>query len=233
MAAVTFRGLDARTGLIRWGLAAVAAGLVIGATVPGVVDGLGAAWTGNRQALVWLVERVLAFMAYFAIAGSVVYGLLLSTKILDAIAHRPISFTLHQDLSAIGIGLAAVHGMLLAIDTNVTFTIAQVLVPGMAPYQPLAVAVGQVSLYLAGIVLASFYVRRHIGQRAWRTLHYLTFLAFAGSTIHGIAAGSDTGTPWAQAIYLGAATITVFLLTYRIGMSVAERAERDGRRALA
>jgi predicted ferric reductase len=230
MAAVTFRGLDARTTLVRWGLVAIAVGLVAGATLPGVFDGLGAAWTGNRQALVWLVERVLAFLAYFALAGSVIYGLLLSTKVLDAIAHRPVSFTLHQDLSAIGIGLAAVHGMMLAMDKNVPFTIAQVLVPGLAPYQPLAVAAGQVALYLAGIVLASFYVRRHIGQRAWRMLHYVTFLAFAGATIHGIAAGSDTGTPWAQAIYLAAATITVFLLTYRIAMSIAARA---GRRSLA
>ena len=49
-------------------------------------------------------------------AGSVVYGLLLSTKLLDAIAHRPISFSLHQDLAAIGLGLAAIHGMLLGLD---------------------------------------------------------------------------------------------------------------------
>jgi DMSO/TMAO reductase YedYZ heme-binding membrane subunit len=73
------------------------------------------------------------------------------------------------------------------------------------------------------IVTASFYVRRHIGQRAWRTLHYLTFLAFLVATAHGIASGTDSGTGWAQAMYIGSAVTVGFLLTYRIVVSVAAR----------
>ena len=142
-----------------------------------------------------MFERLFAFLAYGAMTGSVIYGLLLSTKILDAIAHRPITFALHQDLASIGVGLAAVHGMLLALDTTVPFSLAQIAVPGLAPYAPLAVAAGQVALYLMAVVVASFYLRRRIGQRAWRTLHYLTFLAFVGATVHGIAAGTDSTTP--------------------------------------
>jgi len=40
-----------------------------------------ASWPGNTSAR-W------GFLAYLVVAGSVLYGLLLSTKILDAIAHR-------------------------------------------------------------------------------------------------------------------------------------------------
>ena len=108
MAAVKFRGLDPRTGMARWGLAAVAIGIVVGRHRargrPRPRDGRG---RRTRQSLVWLFERVFAWLAYIAVAGSVIYGLLLSTKLLDAIAHRPISFSLHQDLAAIGLGLAA------------------------------------------------------------------------------------------------------------------------------
>ena len=150
-------------------------------------------------------------------AGSVIYGLLLSTKLLDAIAHRPISFSLHQDLAAIGLGLAGIHGMLLGLDHSVPFSLAQILVPGLAPHAPVAVAFGQVALYLMAAVTASFYLRRHIGQRAWRTFHYVTFLVFVGVTVHGIAAGSDSNAPWAEAIYLGSASLVLFLFTYRIG----------------
>ncbi len=178
----------------------------------------------NPQSLVWLFERLFAWLAYIAVAGSVIYGLLLSTKLLDAIAHRPISFSLHQDLAAIGLGLAGIHGMLLGLDHSVPFTIAQILVPGLAPHAPVAVAFGQVALYLMAAVTASFYLRRHIGQRAWRTFHYVTFLVFVGVTVHGIAAGSDSNAPWAEAIYLGSAALVLFLLTYRIAMSMAARA---------
>ena len=223
MAGVTYRGFDTRTSLTRWGLAAVAVGIVAGATVPGAVGGVAAVLDGNRSSLPWLFERLFGFLAYLAIAGSVVYGLLLSTKLLDQLAHRPVSFLLHKDLAAIGVGLAAVHGLLLGLDRTVPFSLAQILVPGSAPHATVAVAFGQVSLYLALVVTGSFYVRRHIGHRAWRALHYLTFLVFLGATVHGIAAGTDSGSGWAQAIYLVAGTTVAFLLVYRIVLSTGGR----------
>ena len=231
MAAVKFRGLDPRTGLARWGLAAVAIGIVVGGDSPGGRTRPRDRSTANPEALVWLFERLFAWLAYIAVAGSVIYGLLLSTRILDAIAHRPISFSLHQDLAAFGLGLAGIHGMLLGLDHTVPFSIAQILVPGLAPHAPVAVAFGQVALYLMAAVTASFYLRKRIGQRAWRTFHYVTFLAFAGTTVHGIASGSDSNAPWAEAIYLASALLVLFLLTYRIGMSMAARGET--RRAAA
>ncbi len=223
MAGVRYRGFDERTELVRWGLPAVAFGIILGGTLPGAVDGVIAVWQTNAASLPWLFERLFAWMAYLAMAGSVIYGLLLSTKLLDALAHRPVSFTLHQDLAAIGVGLAGIHGMLLGLDSSVPFSLAQILVPGLAPHAPLAVAAGQVALYISLVVVGSFYVRRRIGQRAWRTLHYLTFLAFLAATVHGIGAGTDTGASWAQWIYLGAGTMVWFLLVYRIGISIAAR----------
>ncbi len=123
--------------------------------------------------------------------------------------------------------------MLLGLDHTVPFTFAQILVPGLAPHAPVAVAFGQVALYLMAAVTTSFYLRKRIGQRAWRTFHYVTFLAFAGATIHGIAAGSDSNAPWAEAIYLTSAVLVLFLLTYRIGMSVVARGESSARVASA
>ena len=215
-----FRGLDPRTRWLRWSLPAIAIGIVIGATGPRALDALVATWEANRSMLPWVFERTFAFLAYLAMTGSVVYGLLLSTKILDVIAHRPITFSLHQDLASIGLGFAAVHGMLLALDKTVPFTLAQIAVPGMAPYAPVWVGAGQVALYLAAIVVGSFYLRSRIGQRAWRTLHYVTFLAFVGATVHGIMAGTDSGSAWAWWIYAGSTVAVVFLLVYRIGVSV-------------
>ena len=228
-----FRGLDPRTRLLRWGLVAVAVGMVLGATGPRALDALAAAWESNRSILPWVFERLIAYLAYLAMAGSVVYGLLLSTKLLDAIAHRPITFTLHQDLASIGVGFAAVHGMLLALDKSVPFSLAQIAVPGLAPYAPVWVAAGQFAFYLMAVVVGSFYLRRRIGQRAWRALHYVTFLAFVGATAHGILAGTDSGSGWAWWIYAGATTIVVFLLVYRIAVSISARQSTAGSRAIA
>jgi len=227
-----YEGLSAHTRLLRWGLFLVAVGVVLVATGPlawrTVADWLGA----HSDSLAWYSSRVLGFLAYGALAISVIYGLLLSTGILDRIAHRAVSLTLHQDLSAIAIGLTALHGALLALDTYVLQTVRQLTIPFASPYRPEWTGLGQVAFYLMVVVFGSFYVRRHIGQRAWRLLHYTTFLAFVGATVHGVMAGTDSPADWAFWIYSSATVAVVFLLVYRIA-AAATGSARSTRKELA
>ncbi len=218
-----YRGLDPRTRLLRWALflAAVAVTLVV--TGGGAIDAATTWLTTEQDRLPWYATRLLGLLSYLIITGSVVYGLLLSTGILDAIAHRTVSFTLHQDLSAIGLGLAMVHAAMLVLDRSVPFTVAEVLVPFIGPYRPLWVATGQVALYLSIVVVASFSLRKRLGQKRWRTLHYVTFLAFLAATAHGLMAGTDTAAPWAFWGYLVATAMVVFLTGYRLVLAVATR----------
>jgi hypothetical protein len=218
-----FVGLDPRTRLARWALLGVALGIVLGGTLPSAVDLLARAATTQHDSLPWYGSRLLGFLAYLAISGSVVYGLLLSTGILDRIAHRPITFALHQDLGSAGLGLAGVHGALLGLDRVVPFSLTELAVPFASPYRPLWVGVGQAGFYVALIVVASFYARRRIGQRAWRRLHYLAFLSFAGGTAHGLMTGTDTGATWAFWLYAGTTAVVAFLLTYRVLLAAAKR----------
>jgi len=221
-----FVGFSARTRAVRWGLLAVSLGIVLGATVPQALGALGNAVLAQPDKLAWYAERLVGFLAYFALAGSVVYGLLLSTKLIDTRSQRAITFSLHQDLAAVGLGLAAVHGALLALDHTMPFTFAQISIPFAAPYRPIWVGVGQLAFYAALVVVWSFYARRRIGQRAWRSLHYLTFLAFLGATAHGLASGTDSGTAWAWWTYVGAGMAVAFLLTYRVSLAAVRRSGR-------
>ena len=54
------------------------------------------------------------------------------------------------------------------------------------------------------LVYVSFALRKRIGTRNWRRLHWATYAVFAGATVHGLAAGTDSGRPWAVGLYLGA-----------------------------
>jgi predicted ferric reductase len=224
--AVRYQGLDPRASAAGWGLFLIGVGFVVGATAPGAVQSIIAAASAQQDKLPWYGTRISAFLAYLAVAGSVIYGLLLTTKLLDAIAHRPVTFALHKDLALIGLGLAGVHAFLLTLDSSVPFSLADLLVPFQGPYRPLWVGIGQIAFYLALVVVAGFYVRGRIGQRAWRLVHYVTFLAFLASTVHGLQAGSDSGTPWARSIYVGATVVVVFLLVYRVTLSVSLRRSR-------
>jgi predicted ferric reductase len=220
---MTYQGLDPRTRMVRWGLFGFAVALLLVVTAPAAIDALLRVAQVAPDRLPWVATRLIGFLSYFAIAGSVIYGLLLSTKILDAIAHRPVTFALHQDLAAIGLGLAGVHAVLLGLDSSVPFSLFEIVVPFAAPYRPAWVGLGQVALYLVAIVYASFHLRRRIGQRSWRLIHYATFLSFAGATAHGILSGTDTGTAWAWWIYVVASVAVVFLTVYRVVIAVEAR----------
>jgi predicted ferric reductase len=218
-----YRGLDPRTRLLRWLLFIAAVGAVLLASGGGAIDAANAWLTAEQDRLPWYATRLLGLLSYLVITGSVIYGLLLSTGILDAIAHRTVSFTLHQDLSAIGLGLALVHAAMLTLDHSVPFTVAQVLIPFSGPYRPVWVGIGQLALYLTIVVVASFSMRKRIGQKRWRTLHYVTFLVFLAATAHGLMAGTDTAAPWAFWGYLLATAVVVFLTGYRIVLAVTAR----------
>ena len=222
-----YRGLPAPVKIVGWIAVAVAVGAVLGATGPTALERISAVAAIQPGLLAWYSVRALGFLAYFVLAASVLYGLLLSTKILDTIAHRPVSFALHKDLAIVAMILATLHAALLVFDQSFDFTARSIIVPFASPYSPVTVGIGQLTFYASFVVTASFYVRRHIGQRAWRSLHYVTFLAFIGATFHGIASGSDTGSGWAFWVYLVPATASIFLLTYRIVVSVATRVGRS------
>lgn len=218
-----YRGLPRPVQAVAWLALAAILGSVIGATLPEALRVLGATAALAPGKLAWYGVRATGFLAYFAVAGSVIYGLLLSTKLLDAIAHRPVSFALHKDLALVGLALSGLHGLLLLGDHTYSFTLAAIAIPFASPYAPAAVAVGQLAFYVMAIVTGSFYLRPQIGQRAWRTIHYLTFLGFVGVTLHGITSGSDTSAPWATWAYLVPIAAAVFFLVYRVVVSVAQR----------
>jgi predicted ferric reductase len=220
-----YRGLPRPLRIALWVIYAVVIGIVISAMLPGALRLFGAAAALAPGKLAWYGVRATGFLAYFAVAGSVIYGLMLSTRLLDAIAHRPVSFALHKDLALVGLALSGLHGLLLLGDQTFAFTPTAILIPFAAPYAPAAVGVGQLAFYLVTIVSASFYVRRQIGQRAWRLIHYLSFVAFVGVTAHGIIAGSDTGAWWAVWVYLAPTAAVVFFFVYRVIGSIAERRE--------
>jgi len=220
-----YRGLPEIVKIMGWIVLAMAFGLVVGGTAPTAFSRIAAVFQVQPGLLAWYCVRALGILAYLVLTGSILYGLLLSTKILDVIAHRPVSFALHKDLAIVALILGTLHGLLLTFDQSFNFTLVAILVPFQSPYAPVAVGIGQLTLYASAIVTASFYVRRRIGQKAWRLLHYITFLVFIGSSVHGITSGSDAGTPWAFWMYLLAVTATVFLTTYRIVVAVATRAD--------
>lgn len=164
----------------------------------------------------WALSRAAGLAAFAVISLSVVMGLLVSTKAADGFLKRPFVFEMHQFLSVLSLVLVAVHAGSLLFDGFLHFTSVSLVVPFVAPYRPFAVGLGVIAGWLAAITTASFWMRARIGQKRWRTLHYVTFLAYAGALWHGISAGTDTQLPPVYWTYIGSAALVSALMMLRI-----------------
>ena len=183
-----------------------------------------AAWLasalGPTPRVYWYLSRAAGLVAYLLVWLSVVLGLLMTNRLARVWPGGPTINDLHQFTSLLSLALAAVHVLVLLGDRYIGYSLAQLLVPfASGEYRPLWVGLGQVALYLTLPVTFSFYVRRFIGYRAWRLIHYGSFGVYVLVTLHSLTAGTDTLQPAALALY-GLTGLTIAALTvYRIGQA--------------
>lgn len=164
----------------------------------------------------WFITRSAGLIAYLLFWLSTVWGLAVSSKIFDRLLNRPFTFDTHGFLSMLALGFIFIHVGALLFDTYQPLSMMQLLVPLTSSYRPFAVGLGIVSLYLTLVVTASFYLRKRIGYKTSRMLHYLSFLAYIGATIHGVLAGTDTTLFSTQLIYEETAVVVLLLTGYWI-----------------
>jgi methionine sulfoxide reductase heme-binding subunit len=170
----------------------------------------------------WLVARAAGLVAFTLLTISVSLGLALSTRVLGPTRGKSL-LAWHQTIMWTGISMVALHGVALLLDPTIGFGLGSVLVPGMATWRPATVAAGIVTGWLMLTLAASFRVRRRIGQRRWRLLHYASFVGFFLGLWHALTAGSDLIDLRGLAFAAVAAAPVLWLTFARILMPQAAR----------
>jgi sulfoxide reductase heme-binding subunit YedZ len=163
----------------------------------------------------WILARASGLTAYVLLTLSVLAGLVLKSRPFGRAVRAAAVTDVHRFLALLALGAVAIHALALVLDSTVKVGLGALLVPGLASYRPLATGLGVAALELAALVVISFPLRRKIGMRAWRRLHWATYGVFAAATAHGLAAGTDTTRPWAFALYVGAVGAVAFATAWR------------------
>lgn len=199
-------------------LLAVSVGAVAAAIVlPNWLPGLSQSLLGSEPKAYWYLSRASATVAYALLWLSMALGLMITNKLARAWPGGPTAFDLHQFASLLGLAFALFHALILMGDKYINYDLAQVLVPfNSTGYKPVWVGLGQIGFYLLALVGLSFYVRKRMGNRRWRLIHYLSFLTFVLALLHGIFAGTDTTVQALRIFYWATGASLVFLLVYRI-----------------
>ena len=192
---------------------AFAAAVVLPAWLPGLTESL----LGSEPKAFWYLARSTGVVAYVLLWLSIVFGLVVSNKMARLWNGGPTAVELHQFVTWLAVAFGLFHALILMGDAYIKSTLVQVLAPfAYSGYEPFWVGLGQIAFYLTILVAASFYLRKRMGYRTWRTLHYVSFVIYFLLTVHGIFAGTDTTNPFVLGMYIAMSIVVYFLLIVRI-----------------
>ena len=166
--------------------------------------------------LPWYVARSSGLVAWALLAGAVVWGLLMTSKLVRQWVKNSWLLDLHRWLGGLALIFTGVHVVSILGDTYVHFGLASVLIPFASHWHPVAVSWGVASLYLLAAVELTSLARRRLPNKLWRRLHFLSFPLFVTSTIHGLSAGTDARTHLAIVTALLTVTAIAVLTALRL-----------------
>lgn len=160
----------------------------------------------------WLSSRAAGVVAFALVACSVLIGLAMANRLVRG---RSV-VKLHEHLALAGLLAIAVHAITLLGDAFLKLSPADVLIPFRMEHEPVFTGLGIIAAYLAALLGLSFYARRRVGAKRWRSLHRLTVLVYALGVIHTLGAGTDAEAPWLRAVLFATGAPILFLFLMRV-----------------
>ena len=179
----------------------------------------------------WLASRSAGIVAFCLIAASVTLGLFMSSGVYRRPGLKRDLLKVHQHLALAGLTMIGLHGVLLLGDKWLKPGVGGIAVPFVISYRPLWVGLGIIGGYLAALLGPTYFVRRRIGSRRWRTLHRATVVVYALAVAHSLGSGTDGTSAWFTVLVLFSGLPIVVLLVLRYRPSRRRRATPRARPA--
>ena len=167
----------------------------------------------------WYLTRASGLVAYALAWMSMMLGVLISNRLARMWPGGPTALALHEHTSLLALAFTAFHALVLLLlqDQTIHYSLPDIVIPfAGATYRPIQVGLGQIALYAFAVVTVTFYLRRQIGQRAWRVIHGFSYAIFVLALLHGILSGTDSTNLWVWLYYAATGISLLFLTLYRL-----------------
>jgi len=161
----------------------------------------------------WYLARGTGAVALVLLTVSVVLGVLGSLRFTAA--PRWPRFTidaLHRDVSLLVIAVLVVHIITSVLDSFAPIKLIDAIIPLVSAYRPIWMGLGALAFDLLVALVITSLVRRRLGYRTWRAVHWLAYASWPVAVLHGLGTGSDTKSLWMlilTVVCIAAVTIAV------------------------
>lgn len=150
--------------------------------------------------LFWYLNRATGIVLLVLLTASVVLGVLSMGGRPGKGLPRFVSQALHRNIALLSVLMLLAHVTTAVVDEYVDIRWWHALVPVGATYEPLWLGLGTLSLDLMLAVTVTSLMRSRLGHRSWRTIHLLSWLAWASAASHSVGIGTDLADPGGLAV---------------------------------
>jgi len=115
---------------------------------------------------------------------------------------------LHRNLALMALAFVGVHILTTVLDRFVHIGLLAAVVPFGNGYRGgFWLGLGALSFDLLLALIATSLLRRRIGVRTWRAVHWAAYACWPVALLHGIGTGTDAARPWMLALSLGCTAV--------------------------
>lgn len=164
----------------------------------------------------WYVTRASGMVAAVLLALTLIWGLLVTTKVLNRPGLPAWLTDLHRGLGGLTLVFIAIHLAAIYVDDYVHFSLTQIFVPFTSPWRTGAVALGIGAFWGLVVVQGSSLLQRRMKRQTWRRLHFLSYPIALLTALHTTLAGTDSGSPLFRYTSIGLIFVFTSLTLFRI-----------------
>ena len=164
----------------------------------------------------WYVSRASGMVAAVLVALTLVWGLLLTTKVIERRGLPAWLTDLHRALGGLAVIFVGVHLVALVADSYTYFSWKELFVPFAYAKDAGPVAWGIGAFWMLVVVEGTSLIQRKMPRKLWRGVHYLSYPVGVMVGIHAMTAGTDSGNVWFRVVTFGLIGLLTFLVIYRV-----------------
>jgi len=139
----------------------------------------------------WYASRATGVVSLVLLSAVMILGLLVNRQGRLPGLPRFAVLGLHRNLSLLAVAFVAVHVISAVADSFVSISLAAAVIPFVSAYQPFWLGLGAVSLDLMAALIVTSLLRRFIGRRTWRVVHWLAYASWPVAVAHSVGSSKD------------------------------------------
>jgi len=148
----------------------------------------------------WYLTRGAGAVSLLLLTVALVLGIIDLSRWRSERWPRFVVDALHRNVSLLALVTVVLHILTAVADSFAPISLTDAVIPFVTPYRPLWIGLGTVAFDILVAVALTSMMRRRLGHRTWRAVHWAAYACWPLALLHGLGSGTDTQEAWMLAL---------------------------------